>query len=308
MSTSPPPAPLPPDPVEPPGLPPGASGIGKSSEIKLISHSNLFYWWPVWAMSLFMAMWTWVEGSRLAIVPAGTKVTRINDGSYNLQVPEDKSEGNTDEFKKKTTESLRQAEATSTYNTKNTQNEPVFRTRVSEKSGLGIAFVIGLILTIVITNVPLRGLWSFLVIVMMVLLALLIVLFEIQEKIFDAFRELHIHINMAGYLFICVSVFIVWAMATFIFDRRSYIIFTPGQIRVCEHIGASVQAYGTVGVNMEKQRDDLFRHYILGFGSGDLIVRIPSGGEQKEIRLPNILGVGWRLKQVEDMLRQVATT
>jgi len=294
--------------VEPPGLPPGASGIGKSSEIKLISHSNLFYWWPVWAMSLFMAMWTWVEGSRLAIVPAGTKVTRINDGSYNLQVPEDKSEGNTDEFKKKTTESLRQAEATSTYNTKNTQNEPVFRTRVSEKSGLGIAFVIGLILTIVITNVPLRGLWSFLVIVMMVLLALLIVLFEIQEKIFDAFRELHIHINMAGYLFICVSVFIVWAMATFIFDRRSYIIFTPGQIRVCEHIGASVQAYGTVGVNMEKQRDDLFRHYILGFGSGDLIVRIPSGGEQKEIRLPNILGVGWRLKQVEDMLRQVATT
>ena len=258
-------------------------------------------------MSFFMAFWTWAEGSRLAIVPSGTKVLREKDGNYSVQVPDDKAENSTDPFKKQTTESLRQAVNTTTYNSENNQKEAVFRTRISEKSGLGTAFIIVLVLTIVITNVPLRGLWSFLVIVMLVLMALLIVLFEIQERIFDAFRELHIHINMAGYLFIGVSVFIVWLLATYIFDRRSYIIFTPGQIRVCEHIGASVQAYGTMGVNLEKQRDDLFRHYILGFGSGDLIVRIPSGGEQKVIRLPNILGVGWRLKAVEDMLRQVAT-
>ena len=304
MSTSPPPPPSTHPPAE---APPGATGSGRSAEIKLVSHSNLFYWWPVWAMSFFMAFWTWAEGSRLAIVPSGTKVLREKDGNYSVQVPDDKAENSTDPFKKQTTESLRQAVNTTTYNSENNQKEAVFRTRISEKSGLGTAFIIVLVLTIVITNVPLRGLWSFLVIVMLVLMALLIVLFEIQERIFDAFRELHIHINMAGYLFIGVSVFIVWLLATYIFDRRSYIIFTPGQIRVCEHIGASVQAYGTMGVNLEKQRDDLFRHYILGFGSGDLIVRIPSGGEQKVIRLPNILGVGWRLKAVEDMLRQVAT-
>jgi hypothetical protein len=100
-------------------------------------------------------------------------------------------------------------------------------------------------------------------------------------------------------------VYILWAVATFIFDRRSYVIFTPGQIRVCEHIGASVETYNTFGVGMEKQRDDLFRHYILGFGSGDLILKAP--GAKHEIKLPNVLGIGWRLKHVEDMLRSVAT-
>ena len=92
----------------------------------------------------------------------------------------------------------------------------------------------------------------------------------------------------------------------FVFDRRSYMIFTPGQIKVCEHIGAAVKTYDTYGIHMEKQRDDLFRHYILGFGSGDLII-MTSGAEKHEIRLPNVLGIGWRLKTVEDMLRERAT-
>ena len=62
----------------------------------------------------------------------------------------------------------------------------------------------------------------------------------------------------------------------------------------------------SAGVNLEKQRDDLFRHYILGFGSGDLIVRT-SGPDRHEIKWPNVLGIGWRLKTVEDMLRTVST-
>jgi len=301
MSTS----PEPPSNYPPPSTPPAdaapegvVEGIGKAAEIKLISHSNLFYWWPVWALSFFMALWTMIEGSRLAIVPPGTKVSTVGDGNFVLEMPENSKTG---------TESLRHAAATSKYNTDSGQHEPTFKAKMSEKSGLGTAWIIGLILTIVITNVPMRGLWSFIVIVLVVVVALLIILFEVQDKIFNAIGNLHIHINMAGYLFIGVSVFIVWGLATYLFDRRSYIIFTPGQIRVCEHIGASVQAYSTMGVSLEKQRDDLFRHYILGFGSGDLIVHL-GGSNGREIRMPNVLGVGWRLKSIEDMLRQVATT
>jgi len=104
-----------------------------------------------------------------------------------------------------------------------------------------------------------------------------------------------------------VTIFALWVLATYIFDRRTYVIFTPGQIRVCEHIGASVQTYNALGVSLEKQRDDLFRHYILGFGSGDLVLHVPSADKQA-IRLPNVLFIGWRLKAIENMLRSVATT
>ncbi len=271
-------------------LPPGAVGH-RPQEIKLISHSTLFYWWPVWALGFFMALWTYAENHRLAIVPDRGTVTKDDrTNSYTMQFPEGK-----------TTKSLDAAVRNAGT------SEPAFRTRLSQDAWLGAVFVVGLVLTIVITNVPLRGLWSFITLILIVVIVLFISLLRGWDEIFDAFSNLRIHINMAGYLFIAVAVFVLWAVATFLFDRQTYVIFTPGQIKVCEHIGAAVKTYDTYGIHMEKQRDDLFRHYILGFGSGDLVI-VTSGAERHEIRLPNVLGIGWRLKTVEDMLRERTTT
>jgi hypothetical protein len=50
----------------------------------------------------------------------------------------------------------------------------------------------------------------------------------------------------------------------------------------------------------------LFRHYILGFGSGDLILKL-SSGDRREIRLPNVFGIGWRMKAIEKLLVSVNT-
>src|SRR5580698_10103290 len=51
-----------PPPVPPAGRPP-------RREITLISHSMLFYWWPIWLLGFILATWTWMDNSRLAIVP-----------------------------------------------------------------------------------------------------------------------------------------------------------------------------------------------------------------------------------------------
>lgn len=266
-------------------------------EIKLISHSSLFYWWPVWAFGFFMAIWTAAENSRLAVVPADAKLSTVKapDGSVSgymlttrghLPRPLEHAVQITD----------RQA----------TDVEHAFPARVSGHAWLGTLFIIVLVLTVVITNVPLRGLWSFITIMSIVVVALFISLFHGWEEIYDRVANLRVFINMAGYLFISTAVFVLWALATFVFDRRAYIVFTPGQLRVCEHIGASVKTYDTMGITLEKQRDDLFRHYILGFGSGDLIVKT-AGAERQELVLHNILGIGWKLKPIEDMLREKAT-
>jgi hypothetical protein len=280
-------------PASGPGLPPPGTSP-RDREIKLISHSNLFYWWPVWLLAFVMAIWTWVEDHRMAILPPGGVVTKKEAGVYEMRFKDSKGVA-------RTTKSLDDAERRAG------SSEPAFTPRVSQSAVPGAIFVVGLLVTIFVTNVPLRGLWTFISLALIVVVALLISLFHVWDDIFEALGRLHIHINMAGFLVIGTVVFVLWALATWVFDQRSYIIFTPGQIRVCEHIGDSVQTFPTLGVSMEKLRDDIFRHYILGFGSGDLIVRV-SGAERKEIRMPNVLGIGWRLKAVEDVLASVKTT
>ena len=305
MSDSPPPPPVVVTPHSPSYLTsaPRDSDYGpsKQSEVKLVSHSLLFYWWPVPLLAFFMAAWTFVENNRLAVVPAGTRVTRIDDkdrpNTIEMVFPKDI----------KRTPILESIAVSDEKVKQDLKDEPVFRTRVSSKSWPGGVFITGLILTILVTNVPLRGLWSFLVIVMVIMVALALALFDLWDKIFELLGNLHIYINMAGYLTIGILTGLIWALATFLFDRRSYVIFTPGQIRVCEHIGDSVQNYNTNSVSLEKQRDDLFRHYIYGLGSGDLIIKI-AGAERREVRLPNVAFLGLRLGKVEDMLRTVATT
>ena len=47
---------------------------------------------------------------------------------------------------------------------------------------------------------------------------------------------------------------------------------------------------------VHKRRDDLFRHWILGFGSGDLIVRT-GGANPQAFELPNVLFVGPKLRR-----------
>ncbi len=274
---------------------PGTASPAKR-EIKLISHSMLFYWWPIWVVGYLLALITWFDGTRLAIMPDEVKLTELSKDSevttYRLAIRSGTE-----------TISIRQAVDA----TQNPGEGPPFRPRVSERAWMGPVFCVVLLLVIVITNVPMRGLWSFLVLLSLAIIALIITLIPGGwDSVLTAVFHLHIYINMAGYLFMATAVFLMWAISFFIFDRRTYMIVTPGQIRVCEHIGASVRTYDTMGIAFEKQRDDLFRHWLLGFFSGDLVVRT-AGADKETIRLPNVLWINWRLNEIQDLLREKAT-
>src|SRR5215472_3918877 len=45
-------------------------------EVVIISHSPLFYWWPVWAVGFLMAAVSYWQGDRIAFVPPGTVAER----------------------------------------------------------------------------------------------------------------------------------------------------------------------------------------------------------------------------------------
>src|SRR5437879_2515735 len=45
-------------------------------EITIVSHSTLFYWWPVWAVGFLVAGLTYVDGHFMSTVPSGTVAAR----------------------------------------------------------------------------------------------------------------------------------------------------------------------------------------------------------------------------------------
>jgi hypothetical protein len=275
-----------------PPLPPSRSSAQDEVEIKIISHSNLFYWWPVWAVGYLLAILTLLDPYVMAVVPKETKAYRAV------------------QWKNPETGILEEVEALIVPKDKHL---PVVEKDQPEKPHLdishqgtyGVIFASVLILVIVITNVPLRGMWSFMVIVLVILLITILSLLGVWPQIFHIASLLDIRINMGGYVFISTALLIIWILTILFFDRQVYIIFTPGQLKVRQEIGGGEKAYDTSGMTIEKQRSDLFRHWILGLGSGDLIVNT-SGAHVQHIELPNVLFIGKKVHQIEDMLREKA--
>jgi hypothetical protein len=180
--------------------------------------------------------------------------------------------------------------------------------RVASRSGFGVVFIVVLLLVIFITNVPIRGLWSVIVILTLVLVAIVLALAGWWDDILEAAAHSHVFINAFGYSAISLPLLALWLVVVLFFDRRMYMVFAPGQLLVRQDIGSGEVAYDTVGMVVAKRRSDPFRHWLLGFGSGDLLVKT-SGANAQQIEMHNVLFVGGKLKLIQQMLqtREVVT-
>lgn len=296
-----------PPPAPPPPPAPSVPSVGTSSgqEIKIVSHSNLFYWWPVWAIGLLMALLTLFDGRRLVLVPSDVEVRR----DWQVIVGTTESPGGGTVPKTETREGvllekghLLPDKPEFPGDSKLPKPAPP-KLRMASSSSYGVVWATILLLVIAITNVPLRGLWSVVVIVLVVLVAVIFALLDWWTPILDALYFLDIRVNMGGYLFISLILLGIWLVSVLLFDRQIYMVFTPGQLKVCLEIGGGETAYDTMGMSIEKHRDDLFRHWILGLGSGDITVKT-SGATSHTFHLPNVLFVGRKLQMIEEMQRE----
>jgi hypothetical protein len=292
-----------------PHPPPGAShsvdATAGFDELRIYSHSPLFYWWPVWLFGFLFSLITLIDNNRMAIVPDDSLAVRekVKDKEVRYTVYGPAAADHMTKITTPATDEDKKKLETSSPSFPVTAESFAIKPRVSPRSWMGPTFIILLLLVIVITSVPLRGLWSLVALIGIVVLVLLISLFHQWDAILDAFIGLHVFINLAGYLLLSTVLCIAWAVSTFVFDRRSYIVFTPGQIRVCEEIGSRERTYDTTGMTIEKHRDDWFRHIFLGFGSGDLSVRT-AGADRNEILMPNVALIGFKIDPIQQLIRQ----
>jgi hypothetical protein len=266
-------------------------------EIKIVSHSTLFYWWPVWAAGFIMAIITASSGTHMAVVPNGTVFAPGATGKLDFKNPKQSAQETT-QYDVKDQDVLITPHGIS----EEARQNAIPRLHMAPSKNLGVFYAFILLLVITITNIPLRGLWSVMVIVCIVFLIIILALLKVWNDVLTYFSFLDIRINMGGYLLISSVLLVIWVIVVFLFDRQLYMVFSPGQLRVRLEIGEGETAYDTTGMTIQKQRSDLFRHWILGLGSGDLIVRT-SGAQVHHFDLPNVLFLGRKVRDIEDMLR-----
>jgi hypothetical protein len=253
-------------------------------EVRIYSHSALFYWWPVWFVGFLMAIITLWEGQCMAIVPARTTAERGRNVKGH--------EGDVDVLIVPANKKLPPV-----------GGEPFQpHLHMAQSKNLGVIYAMVLLIIIVVSNVPLRGLWSVIIILFVVLLTVVLALADWWNWILERLSYLDVRINAGGYIFISTVLFAIWAVTVFIFDHRTYVIITSGQVRVCLAVGAGETLYDTTGMTFSKRQDDLFRHWIVGLGSGDLIIHRTNTNQ--EIDMPNVLFIGAKIKEVERLLKE----
>jgi len=217
----------------------------KPMEIRVYSHSMLFYWWPVWAVGYLFALLTWMRG----------------------------------------------VEVTFEYKT----------VLIHPSHNLGAIYTIVFLIVMLMTHVAVRGVASLSVILGAIAFALLCAYMDWWDDILRALGNLAIFMNLGFYIFFSTAVFTIWASTVFFFDRFDYWLFRPGQAVHHNVMGGGEHTYDTHGMSVVKMRDDMFRHWILGLGSGDLHIAA-TGALKGEFVVSNVLFVGTKLERIQELV------
>src|SRR5262249_34561382 len=141
---------------------------------------------------------------------------------------------------------------------------------VHPSKSLGVIYTMVFILVVLLTNATVRGIASAMVITVLLALTFLFAYMDWWESIFRAVDRLAIFMNLGFYVFFSRAVFIIWALGVFVFDRMDYWVFRPGQVVHQMVFGGGSRSHDTRNMTVYKLRNDLFRHWILGLGSGDI--------------------------------------
>ena len=171
------------------------------------------------------------------------------------------------------------------------ENEP--------SSAMGLAFVATLIFVIFSTTVRLRGANSIIFLLVVVILGILIVMANLTDFLAGVVGSLDITMSSGFYLALFLSVFGLWSLMFFVFDRIRYWEVVPGQVK--EHMiwGGRESVLGSSGAKCHYKSDDFLRHRVLGcFLMGDL--EIVNGDERVDI--PNVFFARRKTRKINDLI------
>lgn len=258
-----------------------------SAKVLVISHSPFIYLWPVWAVGFLMAGLSYWWGAQVAFVPPGTVAQRDariegHSGPRDVLIAP---------------QGVPLPEEPEGFGVK----QPRYRMTIS--NNLGILWTLTLCLCILLIHVQLRKLSSVAVVLVAAGVILLMTFFGLWDVVVRATSFLEIHLTANSYASISVLLLLIWLFIFFVYDRQMYMVFSPGEVRVRTVIGGGEKVYDTKGLVLERHREAVFRHWLLGFGSGDLTVHT-AGENPTQIEWPNVFGIEQKVAAILPMIEK----
>src|SRR5262245_55040998 len=159
---------------------------------------------------------------------------------------------------------------------------------------LGVIYALVILLTILITNTNMRGVVSLVVVLVIGFLVLLFAYLDWWPAILAWFGTQTVFMDLGFYLFFSTGLLMLWLLTGFVFDRLSFWRVRPGQLTHEYVLGAVENSYDTDNMVFTKKQNDLFRHWILGLGSGDLEMQT-MGGRGVVAKVSNVLFLNWKV-------------
>lgn len=150
------------------------------------------------------------------------------------------------------------------------------------------------------TSVNIRGVWAVVFAVTLLAMGLTLSVMNWWPQVFQYLGGLSLHADQGFYRVMGVVLFLPWLLVVFVFDIRRFFHFLPTQIKMVNEIGEGEKTYDSIGVVMEKKRDNFMQHMALGFGSGDVIL-IPKVADREVITFPNVLRINKVLDQIQEI-------
>lgn len=169
-----------------------------------------------------------------------------------------------------------------------------------EGSWLGISFTVLLMLIVTLTHMRPRGIQSVVILLVAVLLAIGLEYGYGWSRAMSLLSHLLIYMNAAFYAVVSTWALILWAISVFWIDRRSYWRFTRGQV-VEHHQWDINNIYDTQGMVVTQLPDSLLLHKLIGFGTGELILKT-TGATERQIVIENVWKVKKALRDIEELI------
>ncbi|MGF1457098.1 MAG: hypothetical protein ACFB6R_17175 [Alphaproteobacteria bacterium] len=166
---------------------------------------------------------------------------------------------------------------------------------------LGTCFTTLTLVVIVFTTSAMRGLYSLIAVLALALFLSLAGWAGLLDDLAGLVPGLSIHMNMGFYLFFSGTLFVLWCLAFFVFDRFVYWRIRPGQMTEERLVGDAEQSYDTRGILFEKYSEDYFRNLVLGLGTGDIRLNT-SGAKRDIIVIPNVLFADAKVRKIQQLI------
>ena len=173
---------------------------------------------------------------------------------------------------------------------------------VTTHNVLSLIYIILLLLLVTFTNLRLPPTF-FAIFALLSAIIVLLIKQNTAAQIFPfIFHNLRASMNFEFYLVMTISLFIVWTLGIFIYDRGERWVIRSSQISIYHaYRHTDDEMINAINANFARKLDDFVCHWILGFGIvGDIYLRLDNGRTE---HLRNVIFIRSLSRKIEKAFR-----